>query len=81
MNLNAWAIKHGISFEAVDDLRRQMQGVSTEPKHRGVGLSEAAVQTNTEGLSHMAQQCRCGYGRQRQSHVALWSMQRLSKNE
>jgi len=43
MNLNLWAIKWGVPFEAVEDLRRQMGAINTDPPliH---GESEAAVQ-------------------------------------
>ena len=46
MNLNVWAIKWGIPFEAVEDLRRQMGAVSTEPQPRPdeTPRSEAANQ-------------------------------------
>lgn len=44
MNLNLWAIKHGVSFEALTELRALMTGVSTDPKPVA-GESEAAVQT------------------------------------
>jgi hypothetical protein len=44
MNLNQWAIKHGVPFEAVEDLRRMMGTVNTDPIPQ-VGESEAAVQT------------------------------------
>ena len=45
MNLNEWAIKWGVPFEAVEDLRRQMTATSTEPQATADGESEAAVQT------------------------------------
>lgn len=45
MNLNQWAIKWGVPFEAVEDLRRQMTATSTEPQATAAGESEAAVQT------------------------------------
>lgn len=44
MILNQWAIKHGIPIEAVDDLRRIMGVINTDPKLKE-GESEAAVQT------------------------------------
>ena len=43
MNLNEWAIKWGVPFEAVEDLRRQMTATSTEPPPK-FGGSEAAIQ-------------------------------------
>lgn len=43
MNLNQWAIKWGVPFEAVEDLRRQFGVVSTEPNPQA-GESEAAIQ-------------------------------------
>ncbi len=43
INLNLWAIKHGVSFEALTELRALMTGVSTEPP-QVPGESEAAVQ-------------------------------------
>lgn len=44
MNLNQWAIKWGVPFEAVEDLRRQMTDLPTDPAPQG-GESEAAVQS------------------------------------
>lgn len=44
MNLNQWAIKWGVPFDAVEDLRRQMGAVNTEPAVLVPGASEAAVQ-------------------------------------
>jgi hypothetical protein len=44
MNLNEWAIKWGVPFEAVEDLRRSMGTVNTDPIPQ-VGESETAVQT------------------------------------
>lgn len=43
MNLNQWAIKWGIPFEAVEDLRQQFGAISTEPSPQA-GESEAAIQ-------------------------------------
>lgn len=45
MNLVQWAIKWGIPFEAVEDLRREFGTISTEPPAK-VGPSEGAVQNN-----------------------------------
>ena len=45
MNLNQWAIKWGVPFEAIQDLRGQMGLVATDP-NRIQGMSEAAVQAN-----------------------------------
>ena len=44
MNLNQWAIKWGIPFEAVEDLRREFGSISTDMPLKE-GESEAAVQT------------------------------------
>jgi hypothetical protein len=44
MNLNQWAIEWKIPFPAMEDLRRQLGIVSTDPKPID-GASEAAVQT------------------------------------
>ena len=44
MTLNQWALKWGVSFEAVEDLRRQFGAISTEPQNIITGQSEAAVQ-------------------------------------
>ena len=44
MNLNQWAIKWGVPFEAVEDLRVMMGAVNTDPIPQ-VGESEAAIQT------------------------------------
>jgi hypothetical protein len=44
MTMNQWAIKWGIPFEAVEDLRREFGLVSTDPSPIS-GESEAAVQT------------------------------------
>lgn len=44
MNLNQWAIKHQIPFEAVEDLKREFGLVSTDPNPHD-GESEAAIQT------------------------------------
>ena len=48
MNLNEWAIKWGVSFEAVEDLRREMGylNIKTTPLTPKSDLSEAAVQNN-----------------------------------
>lgn len=43
MNLNQWAIKWGIPFDAVEDLRSQMGVVNTDPQAKE-GKSEAANQ-------------------------------------
>lgn len=43
MNLTQWAIKWGIPYEAVEDLRREFGVFSTEPAPQ-VGESEAAIQ-------------------------------------
>ena len=43
MNLNQWAIKWGISFNALEDLRREFGMVNTDPTLKD-GESEAAVQ-------------------------------------
>lgn len=42
MNLNLWAIKHGVSTAALDELRAMM-GIETDPVYTMEGLSEAAV--------------------------------------
>jgi len=44
MNLNQWAIKHNIPFEAVEDLKREFGLVNTDPSPHE-GESEAAIQT------------------------------------
>lgn len=43
MNINEWAIKWGVPFEAVEDLRREFGLSNTEPNPK-YGVSEAAVQ-------------------------------------
>ena len=43
MNLTQWAIKCGIPFEAVEDLRRQFGTISTDPPPI-IGPSEGAIQ-------------------------------------
>lgn len=43
-NLNQWAIKWGIPFEAVEDLRRQF-GITIDIPQLREGESEAAIQT------------------------------------
>lgn len=43
MNLTQWAIKWGIPYGAVEDLRREFGAISTEPAPR-FGESEASVQ-------------------------------------
>ena len=46
MNLLKWAIKWGVTIEAVEDLRREMGLVNTDPQpHGGDEESEGAVQT------------------------------------
>ena len=45
MNLNQWAIKHGVPHAALEELR-QIMGVGDEPVEPGEGLSEAANQAN-----------------------------------
>lgn len=44
MNLNQWAVKWSVPFEAVEDLRREFGSINTDPAPV-VGGSEAAVQT------------------------------------
>ena len=44
MNLNQWAIKHGVPFAAVEDLRLILGTVDTDPSPQ-LGESEAAIQT------------------------------------
>ena len=44
MNLTAWAVKWGIPYDAVDDLRQEMGMVNTDPPVV-VGQSESAVQS------------------------------------
>jgi len=44
MTLNQWAIKWGVPFEAVEDLRREFGAVDTDPTLQS-GESETAVQT------------------------------------
>lgn len=44
ISLNQWAIKWGIPFEAVEDLRREMGTIDIDPKVKE-GESEAAIQT------------------------------------
>lgn len=46
MTLNEWALRWGIPYAALEDLRRRMGAVNTEPKAAAFGLSETAVQTN-----------------------------------
>lgn len=46
MNLNQWAIKWNIPFEAVEDLRRDMCAINTDPVSTSSNKSEAAVQTD-----------------------------------
>ena len=43
-NLNQWAIKWGVPFEAVEDLRNELGIVNTEPSPQQ-GESESAIQT------------------------------------
>lgn len=43
MNLTQWAIKWGVPYEAVEDLRREFGAMSTEPAPQ-FGESEAAIQ-------------------------------------
>ena len=45
MNLNQWAIKHGVPHAALEELRQSM-GVGDDTVEPGVGLSEAANQAN-----------------------------------
>jgi hypothetical protein len=44
MSLYAWGIKWGVSFEAVEDLRRQF-GITIDTPQLHEGESEAAIQT------------------------------------
>ncbi len=46
MNLNEWAIKHNIPFEAVEDLRREFGIVDKYYLKAVDDMSESAVQTN-----------------------------------
>jgi len=45
MNLTQWAIKWGVPYQAIEDLRAEFGMVSTEPSTAPEGESEAAVQT------------------------------------
>lgn len=45
MNLNQWAIKWGIPFEAVEDLRRNIGAINTDPVPVLNGKPEAVVQS------------------------------------
>lgn len=45
MNLNQWAIKWGVPFEAVEDLRREFGTINTDPTPVENDGSEARVQT------------------------------------
>ena len=45
MNLNQWAIKWDVPFEAVEDLRREMGAISTEPDTMENDKPESFVQT------------------------------------
>lgn len=44
MNLEQWAIKWGVSYEAIQDLRKQFGVINTDPVAPVRGNSEAAVQ-------------------------------------
>ncbi len=46
MNLNQWAIKWGVPFEAVEDLRREFGAINTDPGPQAliVSGSEGAIQ-------------------------------------
>ena len=44
MNLEQWAIKWGVSYEAIQDLRKQFCAINTDPVTPVRGNSEAAVQ-------------------------------------
>jgi len=45
VTLNQWALKWGVPFEAIQDLRREMGALQTDPSPMA-GKSEAAVQAN-----------------------------------
>lgn len=45
MTINEWAIKHGVSFDAVEDLRR-LYGMSYTPPNQSGDKSESAVQVD-----------------------------------
>lgn len=44
MNLEQWAIKWGVSYEAIQDLRKQFGAINTDPVTPVRGNSEVAVQ-------------------------------------
>ena len=46
MNLNQWAIKWGVPFEAVEDLRREFGTINTDPVPAENDGSETRVQTS-----------------------------------
>ncbi len=46
MNLNMWAIKWGVSYEAIEDLKRQFGTIETESIQAVAGNSETAVQNH-----------------------------------
>ena len=45
MNLNEWAIKHGVPYEALEDLRANFGLISTDPEAPTIGNNEAAAQS------------------------------------
>lgn len=56
MTLNQWALKWGVSFAAVEDLRK-IFNVATDPATNALGESEAAVQTRIR-LEATRKDCR-----------------------
>ena len=46
MNLNQWAIKWGVPYSAIEDLRREFGMVNTDPVAPERGNNEAAVQAH-----------------------------------
>lgn len=45
-NINQWVARHGVSPQALDELRAIMTQANTEPTHIITGASEAAVQNS-----------------------------------
>lgn len=56
-NLNQWAIKHGVPFEAVADLRRMLGMIDTDPTGEHDNESEGAI-SNRVRLEASKKGCR-----------------------
>lgn len=83
MNLTQWAIKWGVPYEAVEDLKREFGMVNLDPAGTTSGASEAAVQ-NRVRLEASRKGCRLmrnnvGAGQMEDGTFIRWGLANDSK--